>query len=117
MGIVGDFPQERRVFRIGRGDGRDSVAAAMLQLLFRGGESSAADDFAGDLFAQARFARQFVRSRGENVPCAAEHSEQMHGALHPDTRSHLKGDILDCHSRKSRLTCRKSKYFWEITQS
>ena len=30
---------------------------------------------------------------------------------------HLKGDILDCHSRKSRLTCRKSKYFWEITQS
>ena len=65
MGIVGDFPQERRVFRIGRGDGRDSVAAAMLQLLFRGGESSAADDFAGDLFAQARFARQFVRSRGE----------------------------------------------------
>ena len=36
----------------------------------------------------------------------AEHSEQMHGALHPDTRSHLKGDILDCHSRewKSFLT-------------
>ena len=100
MGIVGDFAQQRRIFRVGRGDGRNAVAAAVGELLFSRGKALPADDLLRRVGTQVGFGDEFIGGGGENAPRIAEQLQQMHGSFYTDARSHLKGNIFDGHSRE-----------------
>ena len=100
VGIVGDFAQQRRIFRVGRGDGCNAVAAAVGELLFSRGKALPADDLLHQIGPQFRFAGQFAGGGREDAPRIAELLQQMHGAFRTDARSHLKGNILDGHGRE-----------------
>ena len=93
MGIIGDFAQQRRVFRVGGGDGRNVVAATVGEFLFGGRKSLPADDLLRRVGTQ-------IGGGGENAPRIAEQLQQMHGSFYTDARSHLKGNIFDGHSRE-----------------
>ena len=100
VGIIGDFAQQRRVFRVGGGDGRNVVAATVGEFLFGGRKSLPADDLLRRVGTQVGFGDEFIGGGGENAPRIAEQLQQMHGSFYTDARSHLKGNIFDGHSRE-----------------
>ena len=100
VGIISNFAQQWRVFRVGGGDGRDAVAAAVGEFPFSGRKSFPADDLLSRIGPQTGFGGEFVGRGGKDAPRIAEPLQQMHGSFYADARSHLKGNILDGHSRE-----------------
>ena len=103
MGIVGNFAQQRRVFRVGRSNGRDAVAAAVVELFFSRRKSFPTEDLLCRFGPQFRIVGQFAGRGCEDAPRIAELLQQVYGAFNADTRSHLKGNILNGHTAKKGL--------------
>ena len=97
MGVVGRLPQQGGVLRVGRCDGCQAVAAAVLQLPLRGRKPLAAHDLPGCFGPERRPAGQFLLGRGEDPRGAAETLQEVHGALHADSRGHLQCYIFGGH--------------------
>ena len=101
-GIVRHFAQQGWIFGFGCCDDSDSVSLTVEDFPVCGGKSQFTEDIPGNFGSELGFFDEFVCGCREDAPRIAEYFEQMHGAFHADSGSHLEGNILDCHVHESK---------------